>query len=64
MQALVRIELFAGLLLIASVAEAQDRAGIEFFETRVRPVLAENCYSCHSADAAQLQGALRALVGR
>ena len=59
MQALVRIELFAGLLLIAAAAEAQDSTGIEFFETRIRPVLAENCYSCHGADATPLQGALR-----
>ena len=33
--------------------------GIEFFETHIRPVLVEKCYSCHSADAKVLQGGLR-----
>src|SRR4051794_15546430 len=28
-----------------------DPAGIEFFEKKIRPVLAEQCYQCHSADA-------------
>jgi hypothetical protein len=26
--------------------------GVEFFEQKIRPVLADRCYSCHSADAA------------
>ncbi len=29
-----------------------DEKGIEFFETKIRPVLVEHCYSCHSAQAA------------
>jgi hypothetical protein len=33
--------------------------GVEFFETHIRPVLAQNCYECHSADAKVLQGGLR-----
>jgi len=32
---------------------------IEFFEKRVRPLLAAHCYSCHSADATMLKGGLR-----
>ncbi len=32
---------------------------LEFFETRVRPVLATHCYSCHSEDAARIKGGLR-----
>lgn len=32
---------------------------IEFFETRVRPVLAARCYACHSGKAAQPMGELR-----
>ena len=31
----------------------------EFFETRIRPVLAEHCYECHSASAKKLKGGLR-----
>src|SRR5262245_48909888 len=40
-----------GLLALASAQErgAADSAGVEFFERRIRPVLAEHCYQCHSA---------------
>ncbi|MBN9522031.1 PSD1 domain-containing protein [bacterium] len=31
-------------------APAPDRAKLEFFEKKVRPVLAGHCYGCHSAD--------------
>src|SRR4051794_33088197 len=27
-----------------------DPAGIEFFEKRIRPLLAENCYQCHGPE--------------
>ena len=30
---------------------ADDAAGIEFFETKIRPVLADKCYGCHSSEA-------------
>ncbi len=30
-------------------AAADDPAKVEFFEKRVRPILADNCFSCHSA---------------
>ncbi len=45
-----------GWLLTAGVASAQtgaakspppSAAAVEFFESRIRPVLAENCFSCH-----------------
>src|SRR5260370_34131460 len=29
-------------------APPSDREGIEFFETRIRPVLVEHCFKCHS----------------
>jgi len=32
--------------------------GIEFFEKNIRPILANNCYQCHSADARNLKGGL------
>lgn len=32
----------------------------EFFEKRIRPVLVEHCYECHSATSTKLQGGLRA----
>jgi hypothetical protein len=30
----------------------RDPKAVEFFEKKIRPVLTEHCYSCHSADAA------------
>src|SRR6185295_7415810 len=53
------------VLLLALGAEARqeaaappDAAGLEFFEQKIRPVLVEKCYSCHSADAKKLKGGL------
>jgi mono/diheme cytochrome c family protein len=43
--------------LTAAGAATSDQ--LEFFETRIRPVLAEHCYSCHSAKAEKLKGGLR-----
>ncbi|MDP6036319.1 MAG: c-type cytochrome domain-containing protein, partial [Verrucomicrobiota bacterium] len=34
-------------------------ADLEFFEKRIRPVLAEHCYKCHSAKSKKLKGKLR-----
>jgi hypothetical protein len=36
-----------------------DEAGFDFFEKKVRPVLVEHCYKCHSARAKKLRGGLR-----
>src|SRR3954470_20105831 len=49
---------FAVLRVVAGPARAagekaagkQDSAAVTFFETRVRPVLAERCYKCHGPD--------------
>lgn len=37
---------------------AADSAGVEFFEKKVRPILVENCYKCHSAEAEKIKGGL------
>ena len=37
---------------------AADRQQLEFFETRIRPVLVEHCYQCHSADSKNVRGGL------
>src|SRR5439155_3034192 len=34
------------------------REGIEFFERRIRPMLTEKCYKCHSAGAEKIKGGL------
>ena len=41
----------------ATAAEPNPK-GIEFFEKNIRPVLANNCYQCHSAEARNLKGGL------
>jgi hypothetical protein len=43
---------------LSSAAEP-DPAGITFFEQKIRPVLVQECYSCHSSQAKKLKGGLR-----
>lgn len=50
--------LSAGLVPALLAENAPDAAGIEFFESKIRPVLAEHCYSCHSEKAEKLKGEL------
>jgi hypothetical protein len=45
--------------LFAGHVRAADAAGLEFFEARIRPVLVEQCYKCHSAASEKLKGGLR-----
>ena len=42
----------------ASLA-AVDSDGLHFFETKIRPILAQRCYECHSASAKKSQGGLQ-----
>jgi len=59
-----RSAISAGLLLVTTAAVLQaegpepDRAGTEFFEKRIRPVLVEQCYECHSGRG-KVKGGLR-----
>src|SRR5262245_13087335 len=50
----------AVLLMPAAVpaGEASPDAAVEFFERKVRPVLVENCYSCHSTGKKRRGGLL------
>jgi hypothetical protein len=50
----------AVLVLGLPAARAQDpaREGTDFFERKIRPVLADRCYSCHSHKAEKLKGNL------
>ncbi len=57
-----------GFFLNASLRSAQtaapqtpepSREGLEFFEKKIRPALAENCYACHSEKSQRPQGGLR-----
>ena len=50
------------VLALAALTGAQemefDAEQIEFFERKVRPLLADNCYSCHSSAAKKNKGSL------
>jgi hypothetical protein len=47
------------MFFMPALAQAGDRKEIEFFETHVRPVLADHCYKCHSTTAHKVKGKLR-----
>jgi cytochrome c553 len=42
----------------ATQQKEPSREGVEFFEKKIRPVLADSCYACHSAKAKKPQGGL------
>ena len=48
---------FATIPLLTS-AKDLTREQVEFFEKKVRPVLVNNCYRCHSKEATSLKGSL------
>ncbi|MGA2245642.1 MAG: PSD1 and planctomycete cytochrome C domain-containing protein [Verrucomicrobiota bacterium] len=54
--------LFAGIAVafISRSAGAADLtpAQIDFFENKIRPLLADNCYKCHSTQAEKVKGGL------
>src|ERR1041385_5350545 len=56
-----RTWLFTLVLALGSTvptrAEVSD--GLEFFEKQIRPILTDNCYPCHSAQAQKVKGGLR-----
>src|SRR5688572_1296656 len=41
-----------------AIAAGDDPAGVAFFERKIRPLLVERCYECHSQAAKQVQGGL------
>jgi hypothetical protein len=54
---------FRGAILVAIVLAQSPElraadAGIDFFEKKIRPVLVERCYRCHSAGAKKVKGEL------
>ncbi|MDB6032540.1 MAG: Protein of unknown function (DUF1553)/Protein of unknown function (DUF1549)/Planctomycete [Verrucomicrobiales bacterium] len=58
MRALIFAGLIWGIWLMPSARAATDSAGVEFFEKKIRPVLVEHCYDCHSAEAKKVKGGL------
>ena len=45
-------------LRAADIAPALSTADTQFFETKIRPLLADKCYKCHSRDADKVKGGL------
>src|SRR3954466_8128587 len=43
--------LLAGLSASSARGAEASKEGVEFFEKNIRPVLAESCFKCHSAEA-------------
>jgi hypothetical protein len=53
------IVLLLFVLPVAPLAAQQaDPQGVEFFEKKIRPVLAEHCYKCHSTQSKEVKGGL------
>ncbi|MEQ9410420.1 MAG: PSD1 and planctomycete cytochrome C domain-containing protein [Fuerstiella sp.] len=51
-----------GLICVSASADdssVDDAARLDFFEKKIRPVLVEHCYQCHSADSRSLKAGLR-----
>jgi hypothetical protein len=46
-----------GVVLWPGISHTQE-SGVEFFETKIRPVLVEHCYKCHSRKAGKERGGL------
>lgn len=57
----MRIRLETTMLVVLSAVASATAADkdLEFFENKVRPVLVEHCYKCHSGESKELKGGLR-----
>ncbi len=53
---------FGGFFVVATLARAAEptlsKADTAFFDTKIRPVLTEHCYKCHSHTADKIKGGL------
>jgi hypothetical protein len=58
----LRTAIWGGAVLAALAGPAQaappDPKGVEFFESKIRPVLVKYCFECHSSQAARVRGGL------
>jgi hypothetical protein len=54
-----RTLLLAFALTLTAPHGRGDPTGVEFFETKVRPILVERCYGCHSVESGKSKGQLR-----
>src|SRR3982751_1752448 len=63
---IARAAILIGLLPLGALAQEQktapapaDAEGLDFFEKKIRPVLADKCFSCHSSESRKVKGGLR-----
>ncbi len=54
----VRLSVIAFCAMGVALRSGGATVGEEFFEKKIRPVLAESCYECHSASSKKLKGGL------
>src|SRR5258705_7985508 len=58
----VRAHMVAALSMVVTLGGAAaaepTKTELDFFENKIRPVLANNCYKCHSHEATKLKGGL------
>src|SRR5260221_1047377 len=57
--AAIRAALLLCLCLVAIQLRSAEPTSEEFFEKKIRPLLAESCYKCHSAKSEKIKGKLR-----
>src|SRR5687767_8229477 len=48
----------AAMAMGRATAAEPTKAELEFFENKIRPILAERCYQCHSHESPKLKGGL------
>jgi hypothetical protein len=53
------LTIFVAALLCTCTAVCADERGVDFFEKKIRPVLVEHCYKCHSAQSKEIKGGLQ-----
>ena len=58
MKAFTLLKIWLILLAISFQAKSASREEINFFETKIRPILVQNCYKCHSKDSEKVKGGL------
>lgn len=58
MRIFYHLKIWLVLTIIPSLLHAATKEEINFFETKIRPVLVNNCYKCHSSEAEKVKGGL------
>src|SRR5213080_647805 len=56
LRSLIGLSLCQAATLLSAAAPGNE--GYDFFEKKIRPVLVERCYKCHSASAEKVKGEL------